>query len=146
MSFESPAARADQILHSHNQHAIARMLDEAGPDALATIKEMQNQAKHLHMQLPSIVIDGLTEHLVNEARRGENISSEYNALNGDDKKAVTRDLETDKTGRMHITETPKGELESMTVDIASGVSKIVYQKEGLGQKLKDHVPRRIEIR
>ncbi|HEY9775355.1 MAG TPA: hypothetical protein V6C81_16430, partial [Planktothrix sp.] len=94
--------------------------------------------------LPMLVIAGLTDHLVHEASQGVDISAEYNQLSGREKQEATRDLQSAKTPNIHMLETPKGELESMTVDLAGGVSKIVYEKQSRLDQLK-HLPGKVRV-
>src|SRR5579885_1534397 len=139
------AKAADKLLHMDNQHAVADFMDHTKLDPVALIKEMESQSKHLHQDFPKVVIDGVSEHLVHEASRGQEISGEYNALSAPDKVAAAKSFEQQKSGKMTVHETPDGKLGSVEVETSPGVLKSVYapdagKKSDIQTKIKEHIP------
>ncbi|MGH9553898.1 MAG: hypothetical protein ACRD3W_31260 [Terriglobales bacterium] len=95
--------KADELLHSSNAHMIADSLDRTNLDPAKVIKEMESQAKRMgQSMLPDVIISGLAEHLVHEAKQGKGISAEYNTLTDSDARAVTKEFDRQKGSKITV--------------------------------------------
>lgn len=137
--------QADELLHSSNAHLIADTLDRSNLDLPKVIKEMESQSKRMgHPELPNIVVAGLAEHLVHEARRGQNISAEYNSLNDTDARMVTTQFDRQKGSKITVEES-NGMFVSVKAQTGNGVISDVYAPESGKSKLIHGIVGRVPV-